>query len=110
MTTRNRTDEDFCLAPGASFLDQAVARAYRVGGKHPHAKDVVLAHEQRRAAHRTAARPQTLRELAHRIRHLPRARRANGGTERGLDAVRWTDPVGKRDVPRVIRTRAVIGR
>src|SRR5439155_14255582 len=60
--------------------------------------------------HWPAAGPEPLCELAHRVGHLPRARSANRGTERRLDAVRRTDPIRKRDEARVICAGTVVGR
>ena len=70
----------------------------------------MAADEECRPMHRLARHPQPLRQPADRVPHLPRPRAADGGTDGGLDAVRGTDPIGERDKPGAVGSRAVVGR
>src|SRR5947207_14117728 len=70
----------------------------------------MAAHEQGRPVHRLAGRSQPIRQPTNRVAHLPGPRTSNSRTDGRLDAVRGTDPVGKRDIPGTIGSGAVVRR
>src|SRR6266851_4536952 len=110
VATRNSPYQDFNRGARRSrLLDQAVTRPDSVCGKHADAEDLMLAHEHRGPASRSAAGPQPLGEVADGVSHLPGARCPDGGTERRLDAMRGTDPIRERDVASVIRSGTIVG-
>src|SRR2546425_902346 len=102
--TNYRTPDGFQGLVGGPIL----AGVDRVHGEAADAEHVVTAHEQGRTMHRLARRPQPLRQTAHGVPHLPRPRAPDGRADGGLDAVGGTDPVGERDIPSAVGSRAVV--
>src|SRR6266576_5601140 len=108
VATRDRSHQDLDgLAARPGFFHEPITGAHGIRREHADAEHLVLADEERRTGD-----VQPLGQLTDRVRHLPRARRTDRGTERGLDAVRRADPVGPGDVARVVETfsRSIVWR